>query len=624
MMRKHGEVVVGRTRIGLGVVLAGGIAGSVHAQSTGMAKPYRLVWVDDLVNSYGAAQVKLFPEGPGDGAAPEVMRFRLDEAGNIVGTAIETPGGTAHARAAVWVASGAAGTGSPTRTRLAFPGMTVGGTSGIDTVATSVSTAGGVLRIGGGYIQAGVCTPALWSASVIPGTPPTLSSPTQLWSTNDVGLVQAVGTGASPMIGGGVYSTDPCNRPLPFMHDTAGPASPTGAIDENCGFADPARTVAMSMWGSTYAIFGSGPATYGFGWRVCFPCDQYPQPPCGPYFGNVEYEQFARWRPGTGAGSWQFTPTGCTTTNSRAVSAIAGAAAGWSVSRACAGTCIDFKFDAHHATVFASTGNSSAFMDIHSALNPFDDDDDGRLNSKAADLGLAPISWCGSGESGWCPNWLVVGSRFGTGIPTPIANGSNSPRGVLWQGDALGNWCGKRAEALSVNLPGNSGGQAGLEVRAVHGIGPGGTAVAIGEIMSVTGAQTSYWGTTGLKLILMTHPADFNGDLHVAGDDLGVLLGAWGSANPQIDLDGSGVVDGPDLGILLAGYSGTTTFVTIPKWNCSGGWHIVPVVAAGTVASQALGFDDLEELGSFAATLDSTAAELMLFEASVIAQSVLN
>ncbi len=48
-------------------------------------------------------------------------------------------------------------------------------------------------------------------------------------------------------------------------------------------------------------------------------------------------------------------------------------------------------------------------------------------------------------------------------------------------------------------------------------------------------------------------PPDFDGDGRVDGDDLGTLLGAWGS--PDADLDGDGNTDGSDLGTLL-GYWG--------------------------------------------------------------------
>jgi hypothetical protein len=47
-------------------------------------------------------------------------------------------------------------------------------------------------------------------------------------------------------------------------------------------------------------------------------------------------------------------------------------------------------------------------------------------------------------------------------------------------------------------------------------------------------------------------PADLNGDGVVDGNDLGILLGAWGTAGGPADLNGDGVVDGNDLGRLLA------------------------------------------------------------------------
>ncbi|MFG0273632.1 MAG: hypothetical protein ACF8QF_01105 [Phycisphaerales bacterium] len=49
--------------------------------------------------------------------------------------------------------------------------------------------------------------------------------------------------------------------------------------------------------------------------------------------------------------------------------------------------------------------------------------------------------------------------------------------------------------------------------------------------------------------------ADINGDGAVNGADLGLLLGAWGSASPCFDLTGDGVTDGADLGLLLGAWS---------------------------------------------------------------------
>lgn len=49
-------------------------------------------------------------------------------------------------------------------------------------------------------------------------------------------------------------------------------------------------------------------------------------------------------------------------------------------------------------------------------------------------------------------------------------------------------------------------------------------------------------------------PADLNGDGVVNGADLGIMLGAWGTAGGAADVDGSGTVDGADLGTLLGNW----------------------------------------------------------------------
>jgi CxxC motif-containing protein (DUF1111 family) len=51
-----------------------------------------------------------------------------------------------------------------------------------------------------------------------------------------------------------------------------------------------------------------------------------------------------------------------------------------------------------------------------------------------------------------------------------------------------------------------------------------------------------------------TCTGDFDGDRAVNGLDLGVLLAAWGSAQPAPDLNSDGTVNGQDLGVLLAAW----------------------------------------------------------------------
>lgn len=54
--------------------------------------------------------------------------------------------------------------------------------------------------------------------------------------------------------------------------------------------------------------------------------------------------------------------------------------------------------------------------------------------------------------------------------------------------------------------------------------------------------------------LVVTCPGDGNGDGVIGGEDLGALLGAWGSSEDTFDLNGDGTVDGADLGLLVAGW----------------------------------------------------------------------
>ena len=49
-------------------------------------------------------------------------------------------------------------------------------------------------------------------------------------------------------------------------------------------------------------------------------------------------------------------------------------------------------------------------------------------------------------------------------------------------------------------------------------------------------------------------PGDYDGDGTVGGADLSQLLGAWNSANAELDLSGDGFIDGADLTIILASW----------------------------------------------------------------------
>ncbi|MFO0875528.1 MAG: hypothetical protein U0575_16405 [Phycisphaerales bacterium] len=67
----------------------------------------------------------------------------------------------------------------------------------------------------------------------------------------------------------------------------------------------------------------------------------------------------------------------------------------------------------------------------------------------------------------------------------------------------------------------------------------------------ISGAQAC--GRLSLVIDIPGVLGDLNGDGHVDGADLGLLLGAWGTAGPA-DLNGDGVTDGADLGLLLGNW----------------------------------------------------------------------
>ena len=50
--------------------------------------------------------------------------------------------------------------------------------------------------------------------------------------------------------------------------------------------------------------------------------------------------------------------------------------------------------------------------------------------------------------------------------------------------------------------------------------------------------------------------ADLDGDGVVGGSDLSMVLGGWGTSDPQADLDGNGIVQGADLAIVLGAWGG--------------------------------------------------------------------
>ena len=79
-------------------------------------------------------------------------------------------------------------------------------------------------------------------------------------------------------------------------------------------------------------------------------------------------------------------------------------------------------------------------------------------------------------------------------------------------------------------------------------LGPGAYTMDVQQ----TGSQLSdYEIRFEFETVTTPCPADYNGDGFVNGADLGIFLGAWGSAPCKSDLTGDGQCTGADLGVLL-------------------------------------------------------------------------
>ncbi len=125
-----------------------------------------------------------------------------------------------------------------------------------------------------------------------------------------------------------------------------------------------------------------------------------------------------------------------------------------------------------------------------------------------------------------------------------------------------GAWCTTDENTGVVVVEANSNGSS-REERSLHvGFGghPHGQLIALADEGEYDITLVA-WDANGVFLdsapvILRVHAhmpsPDFNGDGKVDGDDLGTLLGAWGTH--EADLNGDGTTDGDDLGTLLGAW----------------------------------------------------------------------
>ena len=92
-----------------------------------------------------------------------------------------------------------------------------------------------------------------------------------------------------------------------------------------------------------------------------------------------------------------------------------------------------------------------------------------------------------------------------------------------------------------------------IELISIRGLAPGDYAIRMDRMNST---QTTYGGLAWLFIESDQGPiGDFNGDFLVDGQDLAMLLSAWGSDDPDTDINGDGTVGGADLTQLLSNWS---------------------------------------------------------------------
>ncbi|HAW95730.1 MAG TPA: hypothetical protein DCX60_05590 [Phycisphaerales bacterium] len=92
-----------------------------------------------------------------------------------------------------------------------------------------------------------------------------------------------------------------------------------------------------------------------------------------------------------------------------------------------------------------------------------------------------------------------------------------------------------------------------VEMISIRGLAPGEYAIRMDRINSTT---TTSGGIAWLFIESDEGPiGDFNGDFLVDGQDLAMLLSAWGTDDPDLDITGDGIIDGADLAQLLSNWS---------------------------------------------------------------------
>ena len=151
-----------------------------------------------------------------------------------------------------------------------------------------------------------------------------------------------------------------------------------------------------------------------------------------------------------------------------------------------------------------------------------------------------------SGCSNFPVRWLPgTGWQFIGGCATTTAATSVNSRGdAVAYVQSGGNW---------VSFVGEDNMSIGPLIDPADGIWAvmGASEITDGRMILASARRGPAFDVTELVRLVPVRPADLNGDGAVNGDDLGILLGAWGPGSGAADLNHDGYVDGTDLGRLL-------------------------------------------------------------------------
>ncbi|MFM8639204.1 MAG: hypothetical protein ACKOEL_01005 [Planctomycetota bacterium] len=171
----------------------------------------------------------------------------------------------------------------------------------------------------------------------------------------------------------------------------------------------------------------------------------------------------------------------------------------------------------------------------------------------------AVLAWDGSAFVPTSPSGALAGERLRLSFLTASATSAAGPAaGIDLAVQADGGWH-RHFNMTLLPAPGAAAPDVGVYLVALEAYSTAaGVSASARYWLVLNGGDTpERWADAVAAAEAManppTCPADLDGDGTVGGADLGLLLGAWGTAGPG-DLDGSGTVTGSDLGLLLGGW----------------------------------------------------------------------